>query len=79
MGTSVPAASGVAKRPVRKATCRGQEDQSSSGSSLPADQHCAPRISQFATTGYPPAERQILVRKEFLSVEPAIHGGIADH
>ena len=41
MGTSVPAASGVAKRPVRKATCRGQEDQSSSGSSLPADQDCA--------------------------------------
>ena len=38
-----------------------------------------PRISPFATPGYPPAERQILVRKEFLSVEPAIHGWIANH
>jgi hypothetical protein len=79
MGTSLPAASGVDKRQMGKATRRGQDDLSSGGSSPGPPELRKPRISSFATTGYPPAESQILVRRELISVEPAIHGGIADH
>ena len=78
---ALPAASGVAKRPARKATCRGQDARSSGGSCLPAEQglrkprFCSVRRShhrRLASGG------QILVRNEFISVEPAMRGWIAD-